>query len=331
MKKFISVFTIICLVSSFALLNPLFSAPSKWAEESVFSLEVLGILDGDLADSSKMDDFVTREEFAELITKFYSYVNEVSLARFGRISPFEDTKSRYVVAAYKLGIVKGVSDTEFAPSRNITREQIATMMYRAISVMDLSDSNQDSSLFADDSNISSWARDGVYFCKADKLVQGVGKDKFAPKGLATREQVIKILDNALISYNKGFTKSLDMTKAYGRYKLPDDKKSLLVYSSDLEKGIELRITAPNYANGLYDFDILGAAQEMYYVLSPVLGHERAKAAAVLMRENWSLTNMSFSDNGFYVITEDGKALKSGSLTSDLKMSFNGACTLEISR
>ena len=42
--------------------------------------------------------------------------------------------------------------------------------------------------FADDKDISDWAKDSVYFMAANGIINGVGNNKFAPKNVTTEEQ-----------------------------------------------------------------------------------------------------------------------------------------------
>ncbi len=91
---------------------------------------------------------------------------------------------------YKLGIVNGVSEDEFMPLGEITREQAATMLYRTAVLFDKNDgSNNINSGF---DGISSWARDGVNFVAANGIMQGTDKG-FEPQGTFTKEQAIATL------------------------------------------------------------------------------------------------------------------------------------------
>ena len=46
--------------------------------------------------------------------------------------------------------------------------------------------------FADDSEMSSWAKDSVYFMSNIEIIKGIGDNKFGVKGNATREQSVII-------------------------------------------------------------------------------------------------------------------------------------------
>ena len=65
--------------------------------------------------------------------------------------------------------------------------------------------------FADDGQVSGWAKDSVYFMKTNGIIDGVGSNYFAPKhdvtrdealncGLAAREQALKIAAGMLTTF-----------------------------------------------------------------------------------------------------------------------------------
>ena len=99
-----------------------------------------------------------------------------------------------VLWAKENGIVMGVSKTEFAPDANITREQLAAIMYRyaGFKGVDVSE-RADVSAFGDKEQISDWAMDSVMWANASGLVNGVGESLLSPKGFATRAQTAQIL------------------------------------------------------------------------------------------------------------------------------------------
>ncbi|MGI6029084.1 MAG: S-layer homology domain-containing protein [Candidatus Heteroscillospira sp.] len=113
-------------------------------------------------------------------------------------SHFADVKSSAyycdaVIWAADNGIVKGMSDTTFAPEAEITREQLATMLYNYAKFAKVDASGSaDITGYADDEKVSSWALDGVKWAVSEKLVNGVGENLLDPAGDATRAQVATI-------------------------------------------------------------------------------------------------------------------------------------------
>ena len=86
----------------------------------------------------------------------------------------------------------GVSDGK-NPESPITREQMATMLYR------FADSPKvDGELsFTDAAQVSAWARDAVKWCTENGILNGVSGSRLAPQALAQRAQVAAMLQRFL--------------------------------------------------------------------------------------------------------------------------------------
>lgn len=109
---------------------------------------------------------------------------------------FESEYISYIAAAYELGITKGTSESTFSPYENISREQLATMLYRVIKLCENDKTNNfdvnNVRKFYDDSDISDYAKESVYFMAENAIIKGVDGAHFAPKDTATKEQSILI-------------------------------------------------------------------------------------------------------------------------------------------
>ena len=129
-----------------------------------------------------------------------------ALGRLAGINPdsyktgkFTDVKADayyapYVNWAAQTGIVTGVTATTFAPDTNINREQMAVIMknYAAKLGYDLPQTLK-AVTFADNANISSWAKDAVRAMQQAGILAGKNGNKFDPKGTATRAEVATVL------------------------------------------------------------------------------------------------------------------------------------------
>ena len=92
------------------------------------------------------------------------------------------------------GIVKGYSDTVFAPDDTVTREQLATILYRYAEYKEYDVSAKgDLTTFADGSTVSTWAADGMTWADGAQLITGKDGGKLDPTGTATRAEVATIL------------------------------------------------------------------------------------------------------------------------------------------
>ena len=91
-------------------------------------------------------------------------------------------------------IVKGYSDTVFAPDDTVTREQLATILYRYAEYKEYDVSAKgDLTTFADGSTVSTWAADGMTWAAGAQLITGKDGGKLDPSGSATRAEVATIL------------------------------------------------------------------------------------------------------------------------------------------
>lgn len=168
------------------------SAPSDWAVNEINSAIASGLITG--AVRSNYRAYITREQFCELVIKLYDKSDGSYPANIGK--QFSDTSNTSVLKACGLGIVYGVSDTEFAPYDNITRQEICAMLVRAIGVIypniDLSDFQYH--YFDDINSISSWAMDAVQFAYDNGIMQGVGSNQILPRGNTTCEQAVLLIN-----------------------------------------------------------------------------------------------------------------------------------------
>ena len=92
--------------------------------------------------------------------------------------------------ASSMGYINGVSATAFEPEEPISREAMCVILMK---YGNLSSSN--SGTFADDSEISSWAREAVYACRDAELISGVGENRFDPQGYTERAAACKVFAN----------------------------------------------------------------------------------------------------------------------------------------
>lgn len=97
--------------------------------------------------------------------------------------------------AAAVGIVNGMGDGTFAPNANVTREQMAAMLYRyARDWMGIEVSaSGDLSAFSDRAKVSSWAVESVSWAVDNGIMTGYTDGTLGPGGTATRAQVATML------------------------------------------------------------------------------------------------------------------------------------------
>ena len=113
--------------------------------------------------------------------------------------PFEDVSGDqwYTEAirwAASVGVVNGTSATTYAPNANITREQLATMLYRYAAYKSGSVSTSASlSGFTDAGSVSDYAADAMEWAVAEEIIGGMTSTTLVPQGSATRAQTATML------------------------------------------------------------------------------------------------------------------------------------------
>ncbi len=112
--------------------TPFTDVSDSFAESAIGCIYGLGVTTGVAADRYAPDDNVTREQIAAFLGRLWrSLGGSIS---GGTTSPFTDIDGSFAAAdiglIYNLGITNGVTDTEFAPRRPATREQMAAFLGR---------------------------------------------------------------------------------------------------------------------------------------------------------------------------------------------------------
>ena len=106
---------------------------------------------------------------------------------------FTDTSDPDVLAANALGIINGIGGGKFAPNGTFTRAQIAAILNRVATVLDVDTSGYTHS-FTDVAG--HWASSELGWPVQAGIVKGVGGTRFDPDGILTTEQVILMVYRA---------------------------------------------------------------------------------------------------------------------------------------
>ena len=145
---------------------------------------MLGLVPFDL--SGGYTETTSRSMFCGMADALYS---KTAPAPVTATVTFDDTTDPAVLRMATVGVVTGVGNNRFDPYSELTREQAATMLYRlaAAAGKPLPDV---AASFADNGSISSWASKEVGAVQAAGIMNGVGDNRFDPKGSYTYEQSI---------------------------------------------------------------------------------------------------------------------------------------------
>ena len=178
--------------------------PTDWAHEGLDYCIYHGYIAGTSASTVSPNGVCTR---AQLVSILYRVQGEPTTVKGYELSklraPFDDVPRGqwYTDAIWwaKLtGVVAGTSATTFDPEGEITREQLAVILYNYTKQFAPGSLTATGSLagFPDAASVSSWARTEMAWAVGNGLISGTGSGSVAyltPQGSATRAQVAAIL------------------------------------------------------------------------------------------------------------------------------------------
>ena len=163
-----------------------------WAKDAINKLSEKGIINGKGDNLFAPYDNITREEFASILVRLLG-VDEVSSdINFSDVSDSAWYAKTVKAAAYE-GIVMGKGDGSFGVGENITRQDMAVMLYRALK---LNEEALEDSKFPDDEDIADYAKKAVYGLKEKSVFSGYSDGSFKPNELATRAQAAVVIYRA---------------------------------------------------------------------------------------------------------------------------------------
>ena len=175
--------------------HPFTDVGNDWFRESVLFAYNNDLMNG--MDEKKFEPQTTCTR-AMLVTILYRNAGEPFVIA---ASPFTDLKQNWyknpINWAFEYEIVNGMTATTFAPDETVTREQIATILYRYAKYDNANVSQKKSlSSFSDGKKVSSWAKEAMEWAYASGLINGNsinGTVLLDPQGAATRAQIATIL------------------------------------------------------------------------------------------------------------------------------------------
>lgn len=202
-KKSIVAFAATALVLS-GCLSPISAAasyaPSDWAVADINNLEANSIV----PEILKNKDYsmpVTRGEFCYLAMNLYKNVSKNNDFLFGTTA-FGDTYDITICAAADLGIISGRPDGNFYPDDFLTRQELACVLGRTLSICGIDTSVSGESVqstlspFSDSIEVYSWAYNNLTYCLLNGIIKGTSQNTVSPNMPTTREQAMVMANRA---------------------------------------------------------------------------------------------------------------------------------------
>lgn len=165
----------------------------EWAREAIESLAAKNVISGYGDGTFAPNASVTREEFVKMVTAAF----DISCDE--KIYPFLDVFQRdwfypYVNAAYRAGIVNGISEELFGVSQPITREDAAVILVRTAQYKGIIlDSVREYNDFTDEAEISEYASQQIKVLYKSGIINGMEDGSFRPQDTCTRAETAKMI------------------------------------------------------------------------------------------------------------------------------------------
>lgn len=162
----------------------------QWAEEAILGLAERNVVAGVGDKKFEPDREVKREELVKMIVAAFGFKGTDNASAFIDADS-GSWYSGYILTAQSNGIVNGIGDGIFGVGRAVTREDLAVILYRSAVKLGIKFNTSDGS-FADDSDISDYAREAVECMSGHDIINGDGQH-FMPKRTATRAETAKLI------------------------------------------------------------------------------------------------------------------------------------------
>ncbi len=173
------------------------TASITWAKASINALAARGIIKGESADTFAPNREVTRAEFTQML------IHTLDLVQPNAKSTFSDAKEgswyyEAVASAQKLGIATGLPDGSFGINSKITRQDMITMVDRALKIAGITLHDEVAAVaFTDDAAIAAYAKEAVADMQKAGIISGMGNGTLAPQQATTRAQAAVMLHQLL--------------------------------------------------------------------------------------------------------------------------------------
>lgn len=166
---------------------------AAWAKEAIGALAYEGVVSGYEDGTIRPNNEITRDEFVKLLVCALSLDVDANA-----VNTYSDIQSGawqipYVMAATNAGVVSGTGTLTFGSGQTISRQDMATMIYRAVLKLNVTLPGENAVAFKDSEMIAGYALEAVNKLSGAGIISGMGNDSFAPGARATRAQAIAML------------------------------------------------------------------------------------------------------------------------------------------
>lgn len=162
-----------------------------WAYEAISTLTDRGIINGKSEQFFAPSDNITREEFVKILVGALGRENESYENIYTDVNA-DEWYAKYVNTASRLGICQGIGNGKFGIGQEISRQDMAVMIYNALGENAVAKDGEQKE-FADMSLISDYAKTAVDTLSRMGAINGDDTGRFNPTDSATRAEAAKMI------------------------------------------------------------------------------------------------------------------------------------------
>ena len=182
--------TVVSVISGISISPVKYFGASDWALSELKEADELGFLES--VDNTIFTSRILRKDFCALVVDMCEIYKDKELT-VSTTNPFKDVEDNEgmnysaILKAYNAGIISGTSATCFDPNAEISREQMASIMYRAAKYLKPDMSFGKGLTFSDSKEFSDWSIEAINAMSGSGIIKG-SNGKFNPKDYVTVEQ-----------------------------------------------------------------------------------------------------------------------------------------------
>lgn len=166
---------------------------AKWAVEMVETMAVRGIVSGTPAGKFEPNRLMTRAKFVQSLVELLQLEGGSGQAMiFSDVGADSEYEAAIGIAS-ALGIAQGRGDGRFGVNDPISRQEMATLLFRALPELEQADGVSTGGVFKDEEVIGAYAREAVQALYAAGAISGYPDGSFQPKRLATQAEAAAVL------------------------------------------------------------------------------------------------------------------------------------------
>ncbi|MEK4250560.1 S-layer homology domain-containing protein [Paenibacillus sp. FSL W7-1287] len=171
---------------------------NHWAFAAIQQASLQLVAQGVNTSQFAPNESITREEFVTLIVRALGLELKDSETKFADVA-LDSSYATYIAAAHKAGLINGKGNDSFDPRSTISREEMAVVLLRAYQHANGEASAAAQHSFADEHEMSHWAKANISLAYELGLIQGLGNNRFAPQAELTRAEATQAIMNLLLN------------------------------------------------------------------------------------------------------------------------------------